>query len=156
MKGWSTPEAFEASTPRHTVATAWSAPCPPCICCIHLLHTSIAYVCCIHLTYLASIAHISCIHLLHTSIAYIYCISHTFVVHIYCILHTCMVYPHAGKKPSPLWCAPGLPRRVPSPPAYHYYLTQRISQMVSGSQLPLKIVNSLFTITNHNNQLTIL
>ena len=36
------------------------------------------------------------------------------------------------------------------------HLTQCISQMVSESQLPYKIVNLLVTITNLNNKLTIL
>ena len=35
------------------------------------------------------------------------------------------------------------------------YLTERIKQMVLGSQLHYKIVNLLFTITNQNNRLTV-
>ena len=38
----------------------------------------------------------------------------------------------------------------------HPYLTGRINRMVLESQLSYKIVNLLFTITNQNNELTIL
>ena len=37
-----------------------------------------------------------------------------------------------------------------------FHLTERIYELVLESQLPHKIVNLLFTITNQNNELTVL